>query len=159
MTQIHMRTGTDLYTQTGLFRRKPWENLDINRDCCLVWQDPPPPRVTGSEDIPWRFQPWLWPWPWGQQSKIVTLHSCLWWRTTIPSFRLQMVHNFRRLVFLGSESTLWPWPWRLDPKLFAWHSRSWWCVRVHACVYARMCVCAWAPRDRKSVQVSKNQGR
>ena len=49
-----------------------------------------------SDDIPWRFQPWLW--PLGQQGKTATKHSGCWWCTIIVYHYiwLQKAENFRR---------------------------------------------------------------
>ena len=59
------------------FRKYGWNS------CCWVVGFFLGGGLSGSGDIiqtniPWGFEPSLWPWPSGQQSKIVTQHS--WWR-------------------------------------------------------------------------------
>ena len=83
--------------------------------------------ISGSEDIartniPWGFEPSLWPWPWPQQSKIATQHSASRWCTmALCQVWLQKFQNFTRLFFLRIWAHTVTLTLKIGTQLFTWH--------------------------------------
>ena len=97
-------------------------------------------------NMPWGFEPSLWPWSWGKQSRIITQHSR--WCTTISNWLQKFRRYGGKLFFWWFEPALWPWLWRWKPNLFAWHSRSWRCTIISSLVACSLVVQNTSSRQR-----------